>query len=64
MRETNSGIFYKMLQVEEGTEIGWFLYSSREMDAGALADEPQETQMNILTEYVLDLLKGKMMPLM
>jgi len=42
MRETNSGIFYKMLQVEEGTEVGWLLYSTREMDAGALADEIED----------------------
>ena len=33
------GIFYNMLQEEDGVEIGWLLYSTREMDAGALADE-------------------------
>ena len=37
------GMFYNMLQEEDGTEIGWLLYSTREMDAGALADEIQET---------------------
>ena len=42
MRETNSGLYYKMLQVEEGTEVGWLLYSTREMDAGALADEIED----------------------
>lgn len=32
--------FYRnMLQAEESTEIGWLGYSTREMDAGALADE-------------------------
>ena len=33
------GMFYNMLQADDGTEIGWLLYSTREMDAGALADE-------------------------
>ena len=33
------GIFYNMLQAEDAVEIGWLLYSTREMDAGALADE-------------------------
>ena len=28
-----------MLQEEDSTEIGWFLWSARNMDAGALADE-------------------------
>ena len=28
-----------MLQEEDSTEIGWFLWSTRGMDAGALADE-------------------------
>ena len=28
-----------MLQEEDGVEIGWLLYSTREMDSGALADE-------------------------
>ena len=32
-------LFYNMLQEEDGVEIGWLLYSTREMDAGALADE-------------------------
>ena len=36
------GIFYNMLQEEDGTDIGWLLYSTREMDAGALADELTE----------------------
>ena len=35
----NHGMFYNMLQVEDSTEIGWPLYSTRAMDAGALADE-------------------------
>ena len=28
-----------MQQEEDGVEIGWLLYSTREMDTGALADE-------------------------
>ena len=33
-------MFYNMLQEEEdGKEIGWLLYSTREMDAGVLADK-------------------------
>jgi hypothetical protein len=31
-----------MLQVEDSSEIGWFLYSTKEMDAGALVDEIAE----------------------
>ena len=42
MRETNSGLCYKMLQVEEGAEVGCLLYSTREMDAGALANEIED----------------------
>ena len=37
------GIFYNMLQAEDSTELGWLLYSTREMDAGALADEISDT---------------------
>ena len=33
------GLFYNMLQEEDRTEMGWLLYSTREIDAGALADE-------------------------
>ena len=33
------GLFYNMLQEEDGVEIGWLLYSTREMDTGASADE-------------------------
>ena len=29
---TNCGIYYKMLQVEDGIEVGWVLYSTRKMD--------------------------------
>ena len=32
-----------MLQVENSSEIGFFVYSCREMDAGALADEMEES---------------------
>ena len=37
------GLFYNMLQAEDGTDIGWLLYSTRDMDAGALADELSDT---------------------
>lgn len=31
-----------MLQVERSTPIGWLCYSTKEMDAGALADEIED----------------------
>ena len=37
------GIYYNMLQVEDATDIRWLLYSTREMDPGALADEIGDT---------------------
>ena len=36
---TSTTFFHNMLQCESATEVGWFLYSTRAMDAGALADE-------------------------
>jgi hypothetical protein len=33
------GLFEKILQVENSSEIGWLLYSTKDMDAGALVDE-------------------------
>jgi hypothetical protein len=36
------GLFVKMLQVESSSEIGWLLYSTKAMDAGALVDEISE----------------------
>jgi hypothetical protein len=42
LQEGGHGLFYKMLQVEDSTEIGWFLYSTKEMDAGALVDEIED----------------------
>ena len=39
VQSNGHGFFYNMLQEEDGVEIGWLLYSTREMDAGALADE-------------------------
>ena len=39
LNQNNHGVFYNMLQVEDAREVGWLLYSTREMDAGALADE-------------------------
>jgi hypothetical protein len=35
-------LFYKMLQVEDSLEIGCFLYSTKEMDTGALVDEIED----------------------
>ena len=42
LQNSNSGIYYKMLQVEDGTEVGWLLYSTREMDVGVLANEIED----------------------
>ena len=42
LSSANNGLFRNMLQVESTSEIGFFLYSCREMDAGALADEIKE----------------------
>ena len=39
LRNNDQGLYYQMLQVEHAKTIGWLLYSTREMDAGALADE-------------------------
>jgi hypothetical protein len=39
LMEGPHGMFYKMLQAESSSEIGWLLYSTRDMDQGALADE-------------------------
>jgi hypothetical protein len=36
---SNHGLFERMLQAESTSEIGWLLYSTKEMDAGALVDE-------------------------
>jgi hypothetical protein len=36
---SNHGLFEKMLQAESVSDIGWMLYSTKEMDAGALVDE-------------------------
>ena len=35
----NHSMFYMMLQAEDSVEVGWLLYTTREMDAGAMADE-------------------------
>jgi hypothetical protein len=37
--EGKHGMYYKMLQAEHSSEVGWLLYSTRDMDQGALADE-------------------------
>jgi hypothetical protein len=39
LMEGNHGMFYKMLQAESSSEVGWLLYSTRDMDQGALVDE-------------------------
>ena len=38
-KECGHGLYKKMLQVDSSTEIGWLLYTTKAMDAGALADE-------------------------
>lgn len=38
LRSTNQGLYYQMLQSELFSDIGWFLYSTKEMDLGALSD--------------------------
>ena len=43
LREKKHGLYHKMLQEEESSNIGWFLWSARNMDAGALADEIADT---------------------
>jgi hypothetical protein len=42
LEEGEHGLYYKMLQVKVSTDIGWFLYSTKEMDAGALVDKIEE----------------------
>ena len=42
LNEGNHGLYHNMLQVENSSEIGFFVYSCREMDAGALVDEIEE----------------------
>jgi hypothetical protein len=42
LQDGGHGLYYKMLQVEDSAEIGWLLYSTKEMDAGALVDEIAE----------------------
>ena len=39
LTEREHGMYYMMLQAEDGKDVGWLLYSTREMDAGALADD-------------------------
>ena len=43
LSSTKQGIYYNMLQVDDAVDMGWLCYSTREMDAGALADEIMET---------------------
>ena len=38
----NNAMYRNMLQVEDTSQIGFFVYSTREMDAGALADEIED----------------------
>ena len=39
LNKSRHGIYENMLQAERSNEIGWLLYSTQQMDAGALADE-------------------------
>ena len=52
-----------MLQVEDGTEVGWLLYSTREMDAGALADEIEDVlgfPVGLKWKVIDTVIRGKM----
>ena len=40
----NHGLYYNMLQAEETEVIGWLLYSTQAIDAGALAEELLEQE--------------------
>lgn len=40
--EGNNGIYRNMVQAENVEDVGWLLWSTREFDAGALADEMNE----------------------
>lgn len=40
--ENNNGIYRNMVQAEDIDDVGWLLWSTREFDAGALADEMKE----------------------
>jgi hypothetical protein len=42
LQDGGHGLYYKMLQVEDSSEIGWLLYSTKEMGAGALVDEIED----------------------
>jgi hypothetical protein len=39
LQDGDHGLYYKVLQVKDSVEIGWFLYSTKEMDTGALVDK-------------------------
>ena len=41
-KESGHGLYKKMLQVDNSMEVGWLLYSTKPMDAGALADEIED----------------------
>lgn len=42
LRQGQHGLYIDMLQAEDAVDIGWLLYSTQSMDAGALADEIME----------------------
>lgn len=42
LNEGGHGLYRNMVQAEIVKEVGWFLFSTRDMDAGALADEMAE----------------------
>jgi hypothetical protein len=39
LQDGDHGLYYKMLQVEDSSEIGWFLYSTKEMDAELVGEQ-------------------------
>ena len=63
LKEKKYELYHKMLQVEESAEIGWLLYSTREMDAGALADEMSDIlgmQVGLCWKVIDTVNKGKL----
>jgi hypothetical protein len=42
LQDGNHGLYYKMLQVKESSEIDWFLYLTKEMDTGTFVDEIED----------------------
>lgn len=42
LRQGQHGVYVDMLQADDSVDVGWLLYSTQTMDAGALADEIME----------------------